>query len=692
MGDPGSLPAALLPLVAEPRWVVWRWVLDVPRNRWTKVPYQSARPAVPARSNDPGTWGDHALAARAVARSEANGIGFMLKDSSIGALDLDDCRDPSSGEIADWAQHLVDSSGSYAEVTVSGTGLRILGTASGSHVHRKHRWPGAEGSLETYRRAARYIVVTGLPAPGADRPLVDIDSLIDSTLSHLDGGKPAARAAARERQTEHAGAAAGRKAEKDLHLVPPGLQRLVRHGVPDGQRSDQFHHAVRWLAELGWSAAETTEALEANPAGIAAKYLGRLGQEVARSLGKAGAPSAPDGVSKTPQEIAPIELHWHGEAPPSPRPWLVEGMIPQTGKGLLAGQWGTAKTFAALDLSACVMTGTAFANRAVARRGGVLFIAAEGAGEIPVRLRGLTEKKIGSGAALPFCWVEECPSLLKDANALAVLLATTRAAAAELTQRHGVDLGLIIVDTLAASAGYTSENDSAEGQQVMNALEELSRASGAFVLGVDHFGKAVETGTRGTSAKEAAADVVLALLADRTVAGEVSHTRLAVRKLRGGSTGAEIPFDLKVVPLEGSPTLLPETTCIIEWQGVAEGQPEHATSKRPRWPLSLRIFRAALGVALLDHGGETRPYAHHGPKVRSVPESYVRAEFTAAYPPGRDGEQRVEAKRKAYRRAMDAALKAGLIGSREIAGIDHLWLVNDEDERDIHKADGQDTS
>ncbi len=63
----------------------------------------------------------------------------------------------------------------------------------------------------------------------------------------------------------------------------------------------------------------------------------------------------------------------------------------------------------------------------------------------------------------------------------------------------------------------------------------LSRETGAFVLGVDHFGKVSETGTRGSSAKEAAADVVLAMLATRSEAGEISNTRMAVRKVRGAA-------------------------------------------------------------------------------------------------------------------------------------------------------------
>ena len=55
-----------------------------------------------------------------------------------------------------------------------------------------------------------------------------------------------------------------------------------------------------------------------------------------------------------------------------------------------------------------------------------------------------------------------------------------------------------------------------------------------LAVGIDHFGKVAETGTRGSSAKEGHADTVLALLADREINGTISNTRLAVRKQRDG--------------------------------------------------------------------------------------------------------------------------------------------------------------
>jgi hypothetical protein len=89
-----------------------------------------------------------------------------------------------------------------------------------------------------------------------------------------------------------------------------------------------------------------------------------------------------------------FELKWHGETDDSPlKEWLVDKTLPKVGKALIAGQWGTYKTFIALDLSASVMTKRYFAGRRVDRQGGVLFVAAEGQDEVRVRLKGLAVDK-----------------------------------------------------------------------------------------------------------------------------------------------------------------------------------------------------------------------------------------------------------------------------------------------------------
>jgi hypothetical protein len=389
---------------------------------------------------------------------------------------------------------------------------------------------------------------------------------------------------------------------------------------------------------------------------------------------------ADQGQGQTSQGARPtFELFWHGQKyDRALRPWLIEKLIFETGTGLASGQWGAAKTFGVLDLSASVMTATTFAGRKVVRRGGVVFVAAEGASEIPIRLAGLVEQKlrpeaeraIAAGAepvanldSLPFAWIEDCPDL-QDINSFNKLVATVGLAGEQIRERFDLPLALIIIDTMSAAGNFKDQDDAAEGQFVMNRLAELSRQTRAFVLAVDHFGKAVESGTRGTSAKEASADVILAWLADRQLNGAISSTRMALRKLRGGQVGIETPFNLRVVDAgEG------ETTCVVEWQSPrTTGQ--GSTAAKERWPKSLRIFKAAMATALTNHGKTIHPFGE-GAGIRAVPDGKVRQEFMTRYPAeGDEG-----AKRKAYGRALSSARERELIGSREIEGIDYLWLV-----------------
>ena len=354
-------------------------------------------------------------------------------------------------------------------------------------------------------------------------------------------------------------------------------------------------------------------------------------------------------------DVPMFELFWHGRNYDGElRAWLVKDLIFENGTGLASGQWGTAKTFTMIDLAASVMTATLFAGREIVRQGGVLFVAAEGANEIPIRLKGLVEKKLqpmaqaseragypmaANLAELPFAWINDCPNL-QDDGSFDKLVLTAKHAAQNIRDRYDLPLVLIIIDTFSAAGNFKDANDAAEGQRVMNRLAQLSRLTGAFVLVVDHFGKAVETGTRGTTVKEASADVVLALLADREINGTISNTRMALRKLRGGKVGIEAPFDLKIVDVGDG-----ETTCVVEWRPQ---QVTEAIVVKDRWPTSLRVFKAAMENALAAHGELIRDGSR---TIRAVPNNKVRPEFMTSYPA-----DDADAKRKAYRYALKQAL------------------------------------
>jgi len=369
-----------------------------------------------------------------------------------------------------------------------------------------------------------------------------------------------------------------------------------------------------------------------------------------------------------------VEVFWHGQVDyRASRPYLVQDCIPEVGHGLIAGQWGMFKTFGALELAHSCMSGAPWLGYEIMCRGGVLFIALEGSAEVPIRLQGVIEDRGKIEGPAPFAWIETCPPLVGK-NAADEICKIAEPIAKKFASRFGVPLVLIIIDTIIAAAGYTrdgAENDAAAGQAVMNTLKAVAHRMKCFVIGIDHFGKAVETGTRGTSAKEGSADVVIAMLGDKSVSGEVTNTRLALRKRRGGPNGEEYPFTVRKVDMGPDQFGKPMTTLVLDWGAAQAAQPAAA---KDRWTKPTRRLRQVLMTILADHGSQHQPYAD-GPTVRAVDIELVRQEFYRQYPADGDEKQKAETRRQAFHRAVTAAQDASLIAGRELNGVELVWLT-----------------
>lgn len=365
-------------------------------------------------------------------------------------------------------------------------------------------------------------------------------------------------------------------------------------------------------------------------------------------------------------------LVWHGDLPPEPPPMLIESLLPQGQVAILAGQFSSGKTFVMSDLSACTMLGVPFAGREVLRPGGVLWLAAEGADEVDARITAALIARSGSDdpGRMPFARQAFAVPKLTGDEAEAELLALVADFKAGLADQHpGTDLVMIVVDTLGSAAGFLDPNHAGEAQRAMDLLRRVNKATGALVVVVDHFGKVTDTGVMGSSAKAQSADAVLAILADKTVEGDISNRRMAVAKLRGGAQGAVTPFRLQQVAVGG----YGGSTCIVAWDTVSVST-DAAVEKaaKPAWSRNARILKSAMERAMIDFGKPMRPFGGQGPELKCVPFEKARAEFNVSYTA-----ETQDAKRKAFRRQIDAAVGKGLIASREVSGIDWLWFVKD---------------
>jgi len=144
-------------LAERPQWVCWRY--EQRDNELTKVPYTDT--GWRASSTDLMTWTTCAMAYRCYQDGHCDGIGFVFSsaDPFVG-IDLDDCRDPETGEIAPWAQRIIDRvQEGYVEASPSGTGVHIIaeGTVRGGKTQKKVK---PKGKVEMYSRE-RFFTVTG---------------------------------------------------------------------------------------------------------------------------------------------------------------------------------------------------------------------------------------------------------------------------------------------------------------------------------------------------------------------------------------------------------------------------------------------------------------------------------------------------------------------------------------------------
>jgi hypothetical protein len=260
--------------------VVWKWTVGKDGKR-TKPPFQGRSPDQFASSTDAATWCDLPIAMRAYSERKADGIGFALSAGEIAAFDIDHCRSAETAKIHPWARELIRRCASYAEVTPSGTGIRIIGLASGPELHRKFSVPKANGmSIEIYRRAKRYITVSG-DQFGETAELVNIDAEIDAVAAKLDGSK---------QQKESSG---------ESKSKPRDLDSLIRDGCGDdfdGDRSRAVWYVINQLLKKGRSADDIVGILLDRANGISAHVYDQSNPEdyARRQVEKAQSKSAED--------------------------------------------------------------------------------------------------------------------------------------------------------------------------------------------------------------------------------------------------------------------------------------------------------------------------------------------------------------------------------------------------------------
>jgi hypothetical protein len=178
-----------------------------------------------------------------------------------------------------------------------------------------------------------------------------------------------------------------------------------------------------------------------------------------------------------------------------PQPdWLIEGIFP-AGLSVMFGAPKAGKSYLALSMAWALATGRPWFSRNRDRQPAqVLYLAGEGVGDLRLRAESLLEHTdVHPGGRLSWWPVSLQLSSPTDAARLRL-------------EVEKLDAKVVIVDTWARYAGVRDENDAAQTQQAVNALEALTR-QGVSVVVVHHASK--QGVMRGSSALAGAVEAAV---------------------------------------------------------------------------------------------------------------------------------------------------------------------------------------
>lgn len=214
--------------------------------------------------------------------------------------------------------------------------------------------------------------------------------------------------------------------------------------------------------------------------------------------------------------------------------WLIKGVLPQLGVGIMFGQPGTGKSFMAIDMAVSVVSGRLFNGRKV-QPGPVVYIAGEGHAGVGQRIEAKF-KQLDSDAGAERLHVSDRSISLVNATG------DVDAMFAELDALP-VAPSLIIIDTLFRATAGADVNDQVAMTAFWEILDGLKRRYGCCVLVVHHSGRNELQRSFGSVVLIANADFEMSVMQDN------EGRALECSKMKDAEEFAPMAFDLNPVQL-----------------------------------------------------------------------------------------------------------------------------------------------
>ena len=273
--DDCAIPESLR---SRSRWAPWAAVWNDKRAKFDKIPRKASHPQLGLSSAKPELWVsfDEAIESYQKYPGVLAGVGYCMTGvHGVIGVDLDRCV--NDGVLADWAQAIVQELASYAELSPSGQGVRVMGLGV-----IDNDWTNHQQGIEIYGgHEARFLTITGRHLVQTPAALCALDPLVLDDIRDR-------YAAAGSRQKV--------KSAQVLDLAPPALLEtlllpevetlalskkviafLTEGKVEGGDRSALVHACGVALYALGLDDATVYSLLAHNPHAMAVALNHRRG-------------------------------------------------------------------------------------------------------------------------------------------------------------------------------------------------------------------------------------------------------------------------------------------------------------------------------------------------------------------------------------------------------------------------------
>lgn len=233
--------------------------------------------------------------------------------------------------------------------------------------------------------------------------------------------------------------------------------------------------------------------------------------------------------------------------------WVVEGLLDSSSVTQIFGDPGSCKSFIAMELAACVASGTDFHGRP-AKQGLVIYIAGEGLSGIKKRFKALSLKYDIDLVSNGLIQIPEKPADLCDQVQLEYIIK-----AIDLKAKNNEKPALIVIDTVARNFGSGDENSTTDMNKFVQSIDKLKARYNSAVLLVHHSGHASKERGRGSTVLKGALDAEYKVT--KNAAGVVN---LENTKMKDHEPPEPMAFNLLTVELGVDGQGNPITSAVLE--------------------------------------------------------------------------------------------------------------------------------